>query len=419
MFNYRLIQRVLCLAVCAMMCASVAHAQEKKLVVWSHWVDEPVKKNFVHAVAEAFEKETGIKVEVVWMKKYDLREKLELAYEKPEPDISYIDYEFNRPRVLGLLLPLDGLTFAGKLDPSWKLGNVGQKDNNFLPIEGAASAMYYNKELFQKANITLPGDRPVTTDEFLAILNALRAAGITPIGEGGTDADFKYGLPIINMMLRYAGADKIGQLFKGEIDFSDPDIQGALTFWKQVVDARWYDNETLLKLSLSDGIFEMTDGKAAINFCGTWIYGKYATTERDRNQIGVLDWPTPKDGKGNSVYEIQWPAGYGINKYSPRVEDAKKFLEFLMTPQAAELWVRHVQSPYPVVDVTIPSDTLYSVLAEQRKQSQPIIQAFSFEAGFGDKGSDKMWLVTTQKFLMGELSVEELVESMNSRLLRR
>lgn len=419
MFNHRLIQQILCLVACVAIFSSVASAQEKKLVVWSHWVDEPVKKNFVHAVADAFEQETGIKVEVVWMKKYDLREELEIAYQKPEPDISYIDYEFNRPRILGMLLPLDGLTFTGQLDSSWKLGNVGQESNNFLPIEGAASAMYYNKELFQQANITLPADRPVTTDEFLEILKALRAAGITPIGEGGTDADFKYGLPIINMMLRYAGAAKIAQLFKGEIDFSDPDIQNALTFWKQVVDAQAYDPENALKLSLSDGIFEMTDGKAAINFCGTWIYGKYATTERDRNQVGVLDWPTPKDGKGNQEYEIQWPAGYGINKYSQHVEDAKKFLEFLMTTKAAELWVRHVQSPYPVIDVAIPQDTLYSVLAEQRKQSQPIIQAFSFEAGFGNKGSDKMWLLSMQKFITGAMSVEEVVSHMNSRLLKK
>ena len=402
----------------SMMC-SAAFAQEKKLVVWSHWIDEPVKKNFVHAVAEAFEKETGVKVEIVWMKKYDLRDKLEITLGKPEPDISYIDYEFNLPRVKKLLLPLDGLTFAGKLDPSWKLGNMGGDPQNFLPIEGAASAIYYNKELFQQANITLPTDRPLTTDEFLEIIRALRAAGITPIGEGGTDADFKYGLPIINMMLRFAGAEKIAQLFRGDINFSDPDMTNALTFWKQVIDAQAYNPENLLKLSLSDGIFEVTDGKAAINFCGTWIYGKFAATERDRGQIGVLDWPTPKDGKGNNVYEIQWPAGYGINKASQHVDEAKKFLEFLMTPQAAESWARYVQSPYPVIDVDIPQESLYSALAAQRKQSQPIIQAFSFEAGFGEKGADKMWLLETQKFLLGETSVEKLVKNMNSRLLKK
>lgn len=97
------------------------------------------------------------------------------------------------------------------------------------------------------------------------------------------------------MMLRFAGAEKIAQLFRGEINFADPDITNALTFWKQVIDAQAYNPENLLKLSLSDGIFEVTDGKAAMNFCGTWIYGKFAATERDRGQIGVLDWPTPKD----------------------------------------------------------------------------------------------------------------------------
>ena len=46
-----------------------ATAQEKTLTIWSHWGQEPVKVRFMNAVADAFKKEHGIAVNIVWMPK--------------------------------------------------------------------------------------------------------------------------------------------------------------------------------------------------------------------------------------------------------------------------------------------------------------------------------------------------------------
>ena len=408
---------VLCCVVSMFWCFEKTTAQENTLVIWSHWIHEPVKRLFMDAVIEAFEEEYGIDVEIVWMAKYDLMNKLASKFNEPKPDISYIDYEFKHPRLWRSLLDLNDLQFFSPLDPSWSLGTVGDGNNNFLPIEGASSAIYYNKDLFKKAQIGLPQNRRLTEHEFLEIIRKLRKAGITPIGEGGvSDAEFKLGIPIKNAILRFAGVEKTAKLSRGDINFSDPDVVAALTFWKQVVDAQGYDPQKALTLSLSEGIYEVTDGKAAMNFCGTWIYGKYAETERDKGQIGVLDWFTVENGKGNDVYEISWVAGYGINLNSRYIPEAKKFLEFLMTPLASSLWVKYVQAPYPVLAEKIPENTLYGSLAAQRVNQTPIIQVLPFEAGYGIKGADNMWLEETRKFIAGEHTVKQFIERMNSRL---
>lgn len=392
-----------------------ATAQEKKLVIWSHWGQEPVKVKFMQAIAEGFQQDYGIPVEIVWMSKPELMEKLPFALDTPEPDITYIDHGFTHPRIWRSLLDLSDLQFTGQREPTWALASVGDASNNFLPIEGLSNAIYYNTQLFERAGIILPQDRAVTHGEFLDIVRKLREAGITPIGEGSSDRSGKIGIPIINSIFRFAGPEKTIQLLKGDINFSDPDVVQALTFWKQVVDVPGYDRQKALELTLLDGIFEVTDGNAAISFCGTYLYGKYGTTARDQGQIGVLDWFTVEHGKGNTFYEIFWAAGYGINHNSHQLEDAKKFLEYLMRPAAGSLWVKYVQSPYPVMPEEILPDSLYGQLMLQRKGQKPAPQPFTYTP-LPSQAAQQMWEDAVRRFITGEHTVELFVERMNSRL---
>lgn len=395
---------------------SDAPAQSPKLIIWSHWGNDPIKINFMNAVSEMFKKETGIQIEIVWMEKDELMEKIMFGFETPVPDISYVDLAFSHPRILRSLADLSDLTFTSQLYADWQLGTIGSYNNIFLPFEGVSHAIYYNKDLFAQAEIVLPQGRLLTSEEFLDIVRQLREAGITPIAEGfGTRYDCMWGIGLMNTIFRFAGPQKVHQLLSEEINFSDPDIVAALEFWKQVVDVQGYDQNALLSMTFPEKIFEMTDGRAAMNLCGTWIYSKFGTTERDRGQVGVLDWFTVEHGKGNDAYEIFWAAGYGVNKHSEHLEEAKHFLEFLMTPAAATLWAEHVQGPYPVRVDDLPPDSLYSSLAHTRKNQEAFPYYFSCPF-IESKALSNMWYEEMVKFLTGKHSVEEFVNKMNSRM---
>ena len=397
--------------------SSSVGAQEKTLTMWTHWKEEPAKVNFINAVVKEFQTETGIAVAVSWKPKNELLEQLPIALAKGEPDITYLDHGFTHARTTRSLADLSDLRFSGNFDASWSLLPLGfdGQPKNFLPIEGLSNAIYYNKDLFRQAGISLPQGRALTHDEFLGIIKQLRAAGITPIGEGASDRTVKAGLPIINTIFRYAGTEKIGQLLAGEIDFSDPDVTAGLQFWKQVVDAQGYDAEKAMQLGLVDGIFEVTDGRAAMSFCGTFFYSKYAGTAHEHDNIGVLDWFSVPNGKGNPFYEISWVAGYGVNKQSRYVAEAKQFLEFLLTPKAAALWLQYVQSPYPLTANATIEQSLYSQLAAQRLEQQPSPVGFTYQS-FSGIAAQRMWEDVSKRFIVGELSVEEFIRRMNSRL---
>jgi len=394
-----------------------AWAQEKTLTLWSHWGQEPAKVNFMNAAVKEFQAMTGIAVNVAWIDKQELLEKLPFALDTPEPDITYLDHGFTHPRIVRALTDLGDLRFDGDFDPSWSLLPITFEGTvkNFVAIEGLSNAIYYNKDLFKQAGISLPADRSLTEEEFLTIITTLRAAGITPIGEGAADRSVKIGIPIINTIFRYAGPEKIEQLLAGDIDFSDPDVTAGLSFWKRVVDAQGYDKEKALTLNMLDGIYEVTDGRAAMSFCGTFFYSKYAGTEHDRGNIGVLDWFSVLNGKGNDFYEISWVAGYGANKNGKHLAEAKQFLEFLLTPNAAALWQRYVQSPYPLATDHLAETSLYSQLAAQRAQQQPSPVGFTYQS-YAGLPAKNMWEDVTRRFIAGESSVEEFINRMNSRL---
>lgn len=407
------------LFVCGVVMFSLSSAmaqEDNKLVIWSHWASEPIKIQFMNAVVGEFQQATGAQVEVVWMEKDALYKKLIFALNAGEPDVCYLDFGFEHPRILRELADLGDLKLpAAGLAPDWRLADIGAQKHAFVPIEGASNAMYYNKDLFKQAGITLPQDRLLTSAEFLDIIRKLRAAGIQPIAEGAGSADFKFGIPIMNTIFRLGGAEKVLQLLKKEITFSDPVVVEALTFWKQVVDAQAYNPSELDGSSLPDGIFEMTDGKAAINFCGTWIYSKFGATERDRGQVGVLDWFTFENGKGNAQYEEAWVSGYGMNKNTTRPELAKRFLEFLLTPEAAMAWAKHVQSPYPVMMENVPENSLYSALAKGRKGQQAVTTMFSYPY-WGSPASNAAWNEGAKRLIKGEFSVPQFIEFISIRV---
>ena len=386
-----------------------------RLLIWCPWADDPIRKKFLTVAVIKFQKRTGARLEIFMKNKNDLQKKLAIDWgrKKSSPDISFIDPGFKQRPIGAALLELNNLSLSPGRDPFWKLGDAGGGSKNYLPIEGHATAIFYNKILFFKAGIKLPNDRLLNTDEFLEIVRTLRSKGITPIAEGAADQERKAAVPILNTMIRFAGYDKIRKLMRQEINFSDPDIIRSLTYWKKIVDAGGYECPKSLQLNLSDAIFEILENRAAIIFCDILSYAKISAIKRIRGGVGVLDWFNVPEGKGNNIFGHTYGAGYGVNRHSRHVGLAKQFLEFLITPQAAQLWTRYVQSPYPIPLHIWPSDSIYDELAVQRTnqtQTEGIDHLL-----FQKSALNNLWSEMTRDFICGRISVDDFVHRMNSR----
>ena len=77
--------------------------------------------------------------------------------------------------------------------------------------------------------------------------------------------------------------------------------------------------------------------------------------------------------------------------------------------------MQYVQSPYPLTANATIEQSLYSQLAAQRQEQQPSPVGFTYQS-FSGIAAQRMWEDVSKRFIVGELSVEEFISRMNSRL---
>lgn len=135
----------------------------------------------------------------------------------------------------------------------------------FLPLTQHFVAFFYNKDAFAQAGVT----PPETWDEFLAVCEALKNAGITPIALGSRErwpAQFWLDYPL----LRTAGPQYRAELMAGTASYTDPEVARAFEMWKLLVD-RGYFTENANAYDWAEAATMVGTGQAAMTLMGTWF----------------------------------------------------------------------------------------------------------------------------------------------------
>ena len=135
----------------------------------------------------------------------------------------------------------------------------------FLPLTQHFVAFFYNKAAFAQAGVT----PPETWDEFLAVCEALKDAGITPIALGSRErwpAQFWLDYPL----LRTAGPQYRAELMAGTASYTDPEVARAFEMWKLLVD-RGYFVQNANAYDWAEAATMVGTGQAAMTLMGTWF----------------------------------------------------------------------------------------------------------------------------------------------------
>jgi len=68
-------------------------------------------------------------------------------------------------------------------EEAWQAGEF--RDQRYMvPLDIHPTVLYYNKDMFQQAGITMPTDRPMTSEEFSAAVDALNKDGVAGVAVG-------------------------------------------------------------------------------------------------------------------------------------------------------------------------------------------------------------------------------------------
>ncbi|HEY0472748.1 MAG TPA: substrate-binding domain-containing protein [Kribbella sp.] len=200
----------------------------------------------------------------------------------------------------------------------------------FVPTSYYWWGMFYRKSNFAKWGIT----PPKTWDEFLAVCKTIQSKGVAPIGIGLGDTPWVASAWFDYLNIRINGAPFHRKLLAGEGRFDDPKVKAVFTKWKEALP---YFDPKGKSFPFQEATTAMLAGRTGMFLIGTFFADsapKSALDDIDFFQFPIIDPAVP-------VAEEAPIDGYFASKKAKDPEGVKKFLTWLATPAAQEIYVQN------------------------------------------------------------------------------
>jgi raffinose/stachyose/melibiose transport system substrate-binding protein len=321
-------------------------AEEITLVVWDQFYRD-VESQVIETLNAEFEAaHPGIKIERVVKTLDDLKVTLKLALvETDGPDVAQVNQgrsDMGAMVEAGLLLPLDEYTTAfnwgERFSASVASRNSFTEDGktfgsgNLYGVSPTAEVVgvYYNKTLFEANGWVVP----TTFDEFEALLATIKAAGVTPISFGSLDGwNAIHEFSAVQHLL--VSLDYINDFTYGvnNVSFDIPENQQAASVMQAWVDSGYF-TDGFAGIGYDDSNKTFKAGEGAMTITGSWLTGELLT-DTDQ-EFGFFLLPGNPDQTRLAIGGVGVP--FSIRKTTAQPDLAAEYLDWMISPRAAELW---------------------------------------------------------------------------------
>lgn len=225
------------------------------------------------------------------------------------------------------LAPIDDIIDSGNVDlknyPQSLVDLYTVNDHHYgIPKDYDTIAVFYNKELFDKAGVEYPTD-DWTWEEFQekakAISDALKDEGVYGVAtelDGGQGGWYNTVLQADGYIIQ-----------DGKSGYAEPGSIEGLQFWADLIADGSSPNLQQLADTKSNIMFE--SGKAAMTWSGTWIVSEFASKLPDTSVVDIA--PLPQGKKKASVIHGLTTV---ISANSANLDAAKAFITYLASKEA-------------------------------------------------------------------------------------
>jgi len=241
------------------------------------------------------------------------------------------------------------------------------KDTFCVPMASVIHGFIYNKDALKKVGAS----EPKTMEEFNALLEKLKKDGTyTPLVMGTADQWEAATMGFQNIGPNYwHGEQGRLALIKGTEKFTDPqyvDVFKELAKWGPFMGNGFQAQ----KYPDSQNLFSL--GKGAIYPAGSWDISTFRATAKF--PMGAFKPPLPA-GATQCYISDHTDIGMGLNSASKNKDDAKKFLEWLTTPEFATLYANALPGFFPLSSTPVAiKDDLAATFVSWRKDCKSTIR---------------------------------------------
>jgi len=263
--------------------------------------------------------------------------------------------------------------------------------------------VYYRKDIYDKLGLT----EPTTWDELLTNCDALKEAGVTPFTIGTQYLWTAAGV-FDYLNLRTNGYDVHNDLTAGKIKYTDPRIRETFANWEVMLD-RCSFVSTHATMDWQAAISPFQKGDAAMYVMGNFSVGQYKDAGLTDDQIDFFQFPEITAGMPRAE---EAPAdAFFIPAKAKNVENAKKFLAFISTPEIQGEWNKSIGQLPPNSAAEINTDDKFIV------EGMETLSTAAGLAQFYDRDAPaamaKAGMEGFQKFMLNPSALDEILEGLD------
>ncbi|UQN28918.1 ABC transporter substrate-binding protein [Brachybacterium kimchii] len=339
---------------------------------WSMWKEgEPQQKVLAEEI-QNFTKDTGVKVDVQWSGREVLTQVVPRlnAGNPPDlvdngaPDIAGklgLDNVMGLEDVFGMDIDGEDGRTVGDVVPEALLDTMSNDDGDpfLVPYEVIGSTLWFNA----KVTPELADKAPASWDDFMKILDDLKADGRTPIALDGDIADY-CGYWVEWGVLRAGGA---GALKKAALDttgkgFEDPAWKVATENVQALIEGGYLpEGFNGTKFPTQQASWADQTSKTDVILMGSWLPSEAAASLEKSGEnpasieYGSFPFPSVGDDAGKGLVEAQ-PVGFAIPAKARKADAAKKFMAYFMAKDRISRIATEAKNLTPRTDVDPPEE---------------------------------------------------------------
>ncbi len=234
------------------------------------------------------------------------------------------------------------------------LGSCADGEVNAVPFSSNASGILYNRDLFAQYGVEVPA----TWDELIAAAETFEAAGVTPFYTTIKDA-WTMGPAFVNL----GGALQPEDFFE-RLRAEGPDVaSGEVSFSKDYPEAMeklttlyGFGQDDAAGRDYNAGNAAFASGESAMYLQGSYAIPAIRAVNPDVN-IGSFPYPATNSPE-KTVVVSGVDVGVSIGRDTEHPEEARKFVEFLMSPDVVERYAQEQSAFSPLAtgaDTTDPA----------------------------------------------------------------
>lgn len=279
-----------------------------------------------------------------------------------------------------------------------------------VPMGAVLHGFIYNKDIFDQVGV----QPPRTESEFFAVLDKIKAAGITPLDITTKDSWTTATMGFDNLWPNFAGGEPERQaIIAGKAKFTDKgfiDVLTSLSKWGPYMPA----GHESIGYADAQQLFPL--GQAAIYPSGSWeipLFESQAEFKLGAFRPYQPDGADPKDCWLSDEVDIAITA----NAHSAHPEEAKAFLEWLTSQEFAQAFADNQPGFFPLADYKIDiKDPLAAEFVSWRQDCKSTIRIFDQFLSRGDPGGLQLALDNVYLMVQGKETPEDVAKKIQDGL---